>query len=978
MVIKTVKELDKALEILSTSEIIAFDFETMPSGLFPEVDKKEAALHHKMCELEGLALRSEKLDPIYIPISDTEIPRVYLTEKIGTLFSQESLFVAHNIQFDAKIADYFFGARPKNKFCTLVGYWYLDENTPKDAKTLGKKHFDIDMIPYDEAKKLGEKDFYDYAKRDAEVTYRLYFFLKEALEENYFDLASTLEMNFIDVLIDMTLYGTPCDFKYLKEGERILTNKVLELEAKIYKELGEFNINSPQQLCEKLYGIKIKRKKVNGKFLSTFEKVEDYDSNNYAKVKAITETGAPSTKEEALEKIDTPAAKLLKEYRGIMKLLSTYAIGYQKYVIDNKIYPTFNNSGRDSFQYGTVTGRLSSSAPNMQNISHEPTEGWWLREAIYAKDGYKLIVADEAQLEMRLLAHFSKDPHLIEAIKSGEDIHLATAKIIFGKEEISSEERRFAKCVSGDTRITTGGGISKIQDISSFRREDDYIDINKIVWDGNSWVPATKFYYSGYKRAKKISFSKGYTLTCSLEHPVMTKEGWKKAKELQLNDEVLLGKGGGFSSEYQRIKYNFLNKKAVPTESSPTVKFDEYWARMLGYILGDGCTTGGCMVSICNGDDSSEVREDISNLCKELGLQEREWKLGKGKTKNLYLGSTNFHNFLEASGLFLGSKKVFSVPEIVFHSPKSVVKEFLRGLFETDGWVEAAGSVGFCSKSKQLCQDIQILLLNFGIISSIDESYNTAYQKMYWKIRISGYYSQIFSKEIGFISTRKQTLLDGIQVSRNMISQYVKVKAIEDVESELFDLVVPSTNSFVGNGLVCHNTQNFSTAYGQGIIAMANQLGCSKEEAKKFRFKYFDTFPKIKKYIDRVGEKLEQNGYVKTVLGRKRRIPEVYSNESGIVARAKRQGVNSIIQGSAADVLKAAMVKIHSEFKEKNLDAHILLQIHDELVIECKEEQVEEASAIVKEYMEHPLNKDFRVPLEVEPKICKTWAEGKD
>jgi len=618
MVIKTVEELDKALEILSTSEIIAFDFETMPSGLFPEVDKKEAALHHKMCELEGLALRSEKLDPIYIPISDTEIPRVYLTEKISTLFSQESLFVAHNIQFDAKIADYFFGARPKNKFCTLVGYWYLDENTPKDAKTLGKKHFDIDMIPYDEAKKLGEKDFYDYAKRDAEVTYRLYFFLREALEENHFDLASTLEMNFIDVLIDMTLYGTPCDFKYLKEGERILTNKVLELEAKIYKELGEFNINSPQQLCEKLYGIKIKRKKVNGKFLSTFEKVEDYDSNNYAKVKAITETGAPSTKEEALEKIDTPAAKLLKEYRGIMKLLSTYAIGYQKYVIDNKIYPTFNNSGRDSFQYGTVTGRLSSSAPNMQNISHEPTEGWWLREAIYAKDGYKLIVADEAQLEMRLLAHFSKDPHLIEAIKSGEDIHLATAKIIFGKEEISSEERRFAK------------------------------------------------------------------------------------------------------------------------------------------------------------------------------------------------------------------------------------------------------------------------------------------------------------------------------------------------------------------------TQNFSTTYGQGIIAMANQLGCSKEEAKKFRFKYFDTFPKIKKYVDRVGEKLEQNGYVKTVLGRKRRIPEVYSNESGIVARAKRQGVNSIIQGSAADVLKAAMVKIHSEFKEKNLDAHILLQIHDELVIECKEEQVEEASAIVKEYMEHPLNKDFRVPLEVEPKICKTWAEGKD
>jgi len=430
MIILTEEALDNVLETLSTSELIAFDFETMPSGLYPDVDKKEASIHHKMLEIEGLALRSEKLEPVYIPFTDTEVSRIYLVEQLKKLFSQDSLFIAHNIQFDAKVADYFLGARPKNKFCTLVGYWYLDENVPKDAKTLAKKHFGMDMISYDEAKKLSKEEFYEYAKRDAQATYLLYFFLKENLEKKHWHLASTIEMQFIDVLIDMTLHGTPCDLDYLKKGEELLTNKAIELEAKIHRELGEFNIGSTQQLCEKIYGIKIKRTKAEG---LTLTKVDDYSSKKYAKVIDTTETGAPSTDEKALSKLNTPAANLIKEYRGIMKLLSTYAIGYQKYVIDNRIYPTFNNSGKESFQYGTVTGRLSSAAPNMQNISHEATEGWWLREAIYAPEGYDLIVADESQLEVRLLAHFSKDEYLTQAIRSGEDVHLATGKLISTK-----------------------------------------------------------------------------------------------------------------------------------------------------------------------------------------------------------------------------------------------------------------------------------------------------------------------------------------------------------------------------------------------------------------------------------------------------------------------------------------------------------------------------------------------------------------
>lgn len=637
MIINTKKQLDELLASLKDAELVSFDYETLPSGEYPQIGLEDAALHHKACIIEGLSLRSEEVSPVYIPFIETKIPREELIMGLRGLFQQESLFIAHNMQFDAKLTDYFLGVRPKNKFCTLVGYWLLDENAIKSKVVLGKQLFGMETVSYKEAKNLSGDVFLEYVLRDAEFAYQLYLYLKEHLEPAHFDLASTLEMDFVDVLIDMTLRGTPCDLEYLKQGEELFTNKALELEAEIYREYGEFNVGSSQQVCEKVYGIKIKRSKKDGLSLT---KVDDYSTKKYAPVTQWnvdkndkTKKTTPSTDEKALDKLNTPVANLLKEYRGIKKLLSTYAIGYQKYVLDGKIYPTFNNSPKESFQYGTTTGRLSSSAPNMQNISHEPTEGWWLRDAIHASPGYKLIVADEAQLEVRILAHFSKDENLMGAIWSGEDIHSATAKLLYLKDDISSEERRFAKIM------------------------------------------------------------------------------------------------------------------------------------------------------------------------------------------------------------------------------------------------------------------------------------------------------------------------------------------------------------------------NFSIPYGQGVTAVAAALKTDFIEARDFINLYYRRFPGVKSWILDVGRRVTSysniDHSVKTILGRKRRFPElpieIYPSDTeeeakkkqGKIAHTKRQAVNSIVQGSASDVLKVAMVRISQEIKEKNLDAHILLQIHDELVVEVKEEQAEEVAEIVKRHMERPFQTELRVPLEVNPVICALWSEGK-
>jgi DNA polymerase I len=613
--INTQAEFENILGILKSEPVIAFDFETMPNGKYPAVEQakdgaKNASLHHKMCAIEGLSLKSANLPACYIPFKDTQISRVILYEGTAELFKQDSLFVAHNMAFDAKIADYFLHARPKNKFCTLVGYWYLNENSKKSKVALAHDVFGLDLIDYSTAKGMSEDDFAAYGERDAEFAWNLYYYLQEKLPAKLYNLASTLEMDFVDVLIDMCLYGSHIDIENLKTGERVLTDKALELEAKIYNELGEFNIGSPQQLCEKIYGIKITRKKglpvqltkLPGKFAEVKKWNHGDDPNKRC----------PSTDEKALDKLDTPEANLIKEYRGVMKLLETYAVGYQKWVVDGKIYPAFNH-------VGTVTGRLSSDKPNMQNVPRErsPYDGWWLRDAIYAPDGRVLIVADESQLEIRILAHFCQDPQLMKAILSGEDVHLATAKIIFGKEDISSTERSFAK------------------------------------------------------------------------------------------------------------------------------------------------------------------------------------------------------------------------------------------------------------------------------------------------------------------------------------------------------------------------TMNFAIIYGLSVPACAERMKVSKEEALKFYKQYFKTFPYIQAYIDACAQTMADKGFVKTIIGRRRRIPEIYSSNPALFARARRQTVNSIIQGSASDVLKAAMININQEFKDNEIDAHILLQIHDELVIEADEKLADITSEITKRHMEHPFAVDLIVPLEVNPKVCRVWSEGK-
>ena len=169
-------------------------------------------------------------------------------------------------------------------------------------------------------------------------------------------------------------------------------------------------------------------------------------------------------------------------------------------------------------------------------------------------------------------------------------------------------------------------------------------------------------------------------------------------------------------------------------------------------------------------------------------------------------------------------------------------------------------------------------------------------------------------------------------------------------------------------------TVNFGIIYGQGAFALAEQTGLSRTEAKKMIDSYYETYPRLKEYMAEQVRKAQDFGYVETILGRKRHLKDINSSNFVVKAHAERNAVNAPIQGSAADIIKLAMIKIDSELETQNLQTKMLLQVHDELLFESPLEELETAKALIKKEMESafPTN----VPLVVEVGVGDNWLEA--
>ncbi len=234
---------------------------------------------------------------------------------------------------------------------------------------------------------------------------------------------------------------------------------------------------------------------------------------------------------------------------------------------------------------------------------------------------------------------------------------------------------------------------------------------------------------------------------------------------------------------------------------------------------------------------------------------------------------------------------------------------------------------------------------------------------------VSGEGKKIISADYSQIELR---LIAEISGEENMIKAFQNGEDIHaSTAAKLFKIPLEEVSKTQRSQA---KTVNFGIIYGQGAFALAEQTGLSRTEAKHMIEAYFETYPKLKEYMAEQVNKARQLGYVETILGRKRHLKDINSNNFVVRGHAERNAVNAPVQGSAADVVKLAMIKIDKELDAQNLKTKMLLQVHDELVFESPAEEIEAASALIKKEMESAL--ETQVPLLVEVGVGNNWLEA--
>jgi DNA polymerase-1 len=418
------------LEKLSQAKLIAVDTET-------------DSLDYMQANLVGISFALENGEATYLPLQHRylDVPeQLNLTDsltrlkpilenpeihKVGqNIKYDETIFSRHGIElqgvaYDTMLESYTLDSTGRHNMDELAQR-YLGHRTIsfEELAGKGKNQLTFDQIPLEQAA--------EYAAEDADITMKLHQTLwpKIQAEPTLVELFEKLEMPLVSVLSRIERNGVLLDSDLLFQQSAEIAVRLTQLERQAHELAGEpFNLASTKQLQEILFtklGLPILKK---------------------------TPKGAPSTNEEVLEELayehDLP--KLLVEHRGLSKLKSTYT--------DKLPLMVDRDSGRVHTSYHqavTITGRLSSSDPNLQNIPIRTEEGRRIRKAFIAADGNQIIAADYSQIELRIMAHLSNDAGLSKAFAEGKDIHRATAAEIFGVplEQVSSEQRRSAKAIN--------------------------------------------------------------------------------------------------------------------------------------------------------------------------------------------------------------------------------------------------------------------------------------------------------------------------------------------------------------------------------------------------------------------------------------------------------------------------------------------------------------------------------------------------
>ncbi len=451
---------DRWLKKISDAELTAFDTET-------------TSINYMQAELVGLSFAVRENEAAYVPVAHDypgapdQLPRDEVLEKLRDWLQDNSKKkVGHHLKYDAHIlARYAINLRGMQFDSMLESYVLNSVATRHDMDSVARHYLGRETIHYEDVAGKGVKQLTfnqidletaaPYAAEDADVTLQLHQALWQQLGEipALRSVYADIEQPLVPILLEMEETGVLVDRKMLSTQSGELAKKMIGLEAKAHDLAGgPFNLGSPKQLQEILFeklGLPVIRK---------------------------TPKGQPSTAEDVLAELanDYELPAVIIDYRSVSKLKSTYTdkLPLQIAEATGRIHTSYH-------QAVAATGRLSSTDPNLQNIPIRTPEGRRIRQAFVAPEGRVLLAADYSQIELRIMAHLSADPGLVQAFANEQDVHQATAAEVFGlqPDQVTADQRRSAKAINfGLMYGMSAFGLAKQLGISRGEAQE-YVDL---------------------------------------------------------------------------------------------------------------------------------------------------------------------------------------------------------------------------------------------------------------------------------------------------------------------------------------------------------------------------------------------------------------------------------------------------------------------------------------------------------------------
>ena len=415
-------DLLKLRDFFLTKEILSLDTETTSTNAID-------------AELVGLSFAVEEHQAFYVPIPENREEAQKRVEIFRSVYENEKILkIGQNLKYDLEVLRNYDIELKGKMWDTMIAHYLIQPELRHNMDYMAEIYLNYQTIHIDELigakgknqrsmRELDPKEVYEYAAEDADITLQLKNKLEPELKQQGAEkLFYEIEMPLMPVLAEMEMTGVCLDTDSLSETSKQLTQRMLDIEQRIYELAGEhFNIASPKQVGDIL-----------------FDKLKIID-----KAKK-TKKGQYVTSEEVLQQLrhKHEIVGLILDHRGLKKLLGTYIEALPKLINPRTghIHTSFN-------QTITATGRLSSSDPNLQNIPIRGEDGKEIRKAFIPEPGCLFFSADYSQIELRVMAHLSQDPQMIEVFREGKDLHAATAANIYKKpiEEVTRDERTKSK-----------------------------------------------------------------------------------------------------------------------------------------------------------------------------------------------------------------------------------------------------------------------------------------------------------------------------------------------------------------------------------------------------------------------------------------------------------------------------------------------------------------------------------------------------